>query len=233
MKMYCVFTPSHEILSTRFFLTTVPRGFEVVPYEYNQAGQGNFGETDFYQCIEFKVNMIIESIEANPGACIVWSDVDIQFFNFNPSMMEKDLGQLDMVFQRFSREGEVACGGFYALRCSPAVAQFFRNVLTVSKEETHGNEQDAINLLLKTTTLKWGILPGRYYARTHGFRPPKDLALYHATCIKPGDSVRQKTELLEGMAWIMEAPSIRLPLMQFLNIGGALSRKLSRYWRRK
>jgi hypothetical protein len=227
MKLYAVYTPSHEILCRRFFLPTVPPGFDVVSYEYKQSGQGNFGAPDFFQCIEFKVNKIIESIEQNPGACIVWSDVDIQFFNFSPSMIEGDLCDLDMAFQRFSRKGDDACGGFYALRCSPAVQQFFREVLVVSKEKTAGNEQDAINILLQTTSLKWGLLPWKYYARTHGFQPPSDIALHHATCIRPGDSVPQKIELLETMAWIMKNPGIRMPLMKLLNAGRVIAGKFS------
>jgi hypothetical protein len=54
-----------------------------------------------------------------------------------------------------------------------------------------------INRLLFTDSeavsgLTWGYLPLSYYARTHGWPPPRKLALYHANYTLGPDGIGQK-----------------------------------------
>lgn len=181
-----------------------------------------------------KTELIAQSVRDNLGDIIIWSDIDIQFFDFHPAEivlgMEGD--QLDLLFQELKPGLGLACGGFYAVRCSERTAEFFRRVVEVTRDQMNGFDQDAINLLLREgfSGVRHGFLPRRYYARIHGFVPPRDLALHHATCVTPGASVQQKLDLLGQIDWMMKAPRWRRPMYVALNFFPALLRRLCTGW---
>ena len=81
MKLYAVVTPSHRALYERFFAPSLDTtAFELNAFLLEQNGAGEFLADDWKTCIRFKLEKILESIHQNPGAVLVWSDVDIQFF---------------------------------------------------------------------------------------------------------------------------------------------------------
>ena len=86
--------------------------------------------------------------------------------------------------------------GFFVCRCNHAVRNFFDRVGQRLEEDETINEQAAVNQLLthlpENQLLKWARLPATYYARTHGWPPPRDLSLYHANYTKGSDGVEQK-----------------------------------------
>ncbi len=203
MKLHCCYTPSHRVLYERFFRPSLDASeFRLVPSELTQTGEGEFLAEDFKAAIAFKLRRIIESIRENMGEIIAWSDVDIQFFGLKRShVLAYFEPETDLAIQKLHpREGAV-CGGFYAIRCSEKTALFFEKTLEITSAETNGNEQDALNLLLGEipAPLNWKFLGPEFYARTHGLRIPGNAVLHHATCILPGDHVRQKTALLSAL----------------------------------
>ena len=67
------------------------------------------------------------------------------------------------------------------------------------------NEQDAINRLLREDgRLRWGYLPPSFYARTHGWPPPRDLAIYHANETVGRDGVNQKIAQFQELRWMRQ-----------------------------
>lgn len=203
IPLYVVITPSHRVLFDRFFLPSLDQTqFDLHALELDQAGDGEFLADDFKHCILFKVDEIITSISRHDGQVIIWSDIDIQFFGMQAADILGPFQQPGLQFaaQRLNKDSDNACGGFYAIRCCRESLDFFRAVRAATVSETQGNEQDAINLLLRRPqALRWQLLGDHFYARTHGVRMPRPVVMHHATCILPGDAVRQKLKLLSEL----------------------------------
>lgn len=97
--------------------------------------------------------------------------------------------------------------GFIVLRCSEIVRAFFIEVQNALQAHPQENEQMAVNRLLLSdsrSTLVWGYLPAGFYARTQGWPPPRQLALYHANYTKGSDGIGQKLAQFEEMEGIRQ-----------------------------
>jgi hypothetical protein len=231
MKLYAVVTPSHRSLYERFFLPSLDtNAFELNPCFLEQEGAGAFLAEDWKSCIRFKLEKILESIHQNLGSIVVWSDIDIQFFGLQPSHILSYFAQeTDFVAQRWSLADDVICGGFYSIRCSPRMYDFFTEVSMLTPERTGGNEQDAINLALKTspTRIRWRGFGPEFYSRSHGIRIPHNALLHHATCIVPKDYVNQKISMLENLQNFNRWHPIQKQLFVLKQLPGALKRKFA------
>jgi hypothetical protein len=231
MKLFCVVTPSHQLLYERFFLPSLDtNAFELHAHFLDQAGAGDFLADDFKNCIRFKLEKILESIRENPDSVLVWSDIDIQFFGLRPRHIFSYFGsQEDFVGQRLSRTTEEVCGGFYAIRCSAKTNEFFEEVRELTRNETGGNEQDAINLALKTSRIRlnWRLFGLEFYSRTHGVRIPFDALLHHATCVSSKNYIQQKISLLARLQNFDRWSRLRKQLYVFQEVPGVLKRKLA------
>lgn len=236
MKIFCVVTESHEVLLDHFFKPSIPRDFQLEIYSAPQKGNGNAMEADWLDCLLFKVKCIQDSIERNPGEILIWSDIDIQLFNLTPERVRNEFVGNDstILFQRLTRKRPEVCGGFYFLRATDEAAAFFREVYKVAQTETSGHDQDAMNLLLlqRNFPIKWGLLPHQYYARTHGFPPPADIAIYHATSISLTNHVGDKIDQLKEIQWMMANPGPRRSTLFLKNLPGAIVRRLRAYFAR-
>lgn len=206
MRIFCCFTPAHEVLFRKIFLPSVPARFEVEPTEIALEGHGDFLSPEFLQCIKKKIDLVLKSITDHRGEVIVWSDVDIRFFKISPDALESALGQREIVFQKESPRLSDVNTGFFVCRCTEPVSGFFHKV--AADLERHGgeNEQMVINRILREGSgdLSWGYLPASYYARTHGWPPPRSLALYHANYTKGADGVGQKLSQFQEMERIRQ-----------------------------
>ncbi len=114
------------------------------------------------------------------------SDVDVQFFpRFDAEAFQTHFNSFgcDLVFQkeRFRpRDTEVNCG-FYVGRNTKAVRDLLQAALEDLESSQIKNEQMAVNALLRSTNLPHASFDRRFYARTHGFPPPKDIWMHHAS----------------------------------------------------
>jgi len=232
MKLYCVITPSHRSLYQRFFVPSLARSeFELQAFWLDQAGNGEFLADDFTNCIKFKLAKIRESIQQNRGEIIVWSDIDIQFFGLRPDHILAYFDpETDFVAQRLNSRDDVICGGFYAIRCSIKMTDFFDRVTLVTHKETGGNEQEAINsvLAIAPNSINSRLFGSEFYARSHGIRIPPDARLHHATCVVQGDSIRQKTQMLEALQHFDQWSPLKKNWYVLQRLPAALCRKLGR-----
>lgn len=230
IPIYAVITPSHRVLYDRFFLPSLDQeSFELFAIDLEQEGKGEFLADDFKRCILFKIEQIIASIKRHHGKIILWSDVDIQFFGLTAERLLQPFADKELQFaiQRLLAVGDEGCGGFYALRCNEQMLAFFESVLHTTVHETRGNEQDAINVLLRRPLApKWAFLGPEYYARTHGVWLPSDAVIHHATCIVAGDAVKQKVKLLEDLSGFDQWTVFRLGTFRITSVFKALLRRL-------
>ncbi|MFZ4773881.1 MAG: putative nucleotide-diphospho-sugar transferase [Terrimicrobiaceae bacterium] len=211
--LYCCYTPAHEILYQEVFLPSVPAGFEVRASVIGIEGRGDYLSDEFLQCIRAKLDLVVTSIEENLGQEIVWSDVDIRFFDVTPDGLGVQLlsADCDILFQRESPRMLDVNTGFFVCHCTQPVLDFFRTIRTELDLYPEENEQMVVNRLILPLAshsqrlrhvVQWGYLPAGFYARTHGWPPPRHLALYHANYTKGRDAIRQKRAQFSEIACV-------------------------------
>ncbi|MDB6174718.1 MAG: hypothetical protein JWL59_4029 [Chthoniobacteraceae bacterium] len=210
------YTPAHEVLYRNFFLATLPKGTRVEAEAVSQSGAGDLYSPEWHFCVTNKIRILLRAIAANPGELFMWSDVDVQFFDFRVEVLQKEMEErkLDCLFLR---EGIVlpsghrdANTGFFICRSSDVTRRFFEQVLQRMESVERPNDQTFINGLLdEGFPLQWDLLANRYYCRSLGFPPPRGLALHHATMTNSvSDKIRQlqlvrmaETGGITGRAW--------------------------------
>ncbi len=105
---------------------------------------------------------------------IVFSDVDIYFYGKVKADLMESLGNRDICFMKDHNSDITGrCGGFFVLRVSRKMKDFFEEVLERLRSHTdkdvsfETSEQSTINTLLnEREDISWDYLPQRYY--THG-----------------------------------------------------------------
>lgn len=196
MKFFCTYTPAHEVLYRDWFLPSVPEGIDVTAIPANIPGSGDFLSEEFLRCIRAKIAMIVDSIRENPDEWIIWTDIDILLFPGIKKKIETVIKNADdrcLFFQMETKsEGEVNAG-FILIRCGQNTDSFFTEVGERLKRETEKNEQTVENEMLREGDApSWGYLPVEFVARTHGWPPPRNMAIYHANYTLGADGVGQK-----------------------------------------
>lgn len=215
MKIHCCYTPAHEPLFRRYFQPSLPRAFSLEAYPLEIAGAGDFLSVEFLRCIREKMALVRQSISANAGEVIVWSDVDVVFQGNPVALIEaafaRDAG-LEFLFQREAKRLPDVNTGFFALRCDERTAAFFEQLARRLEAEPARNEQAVANdmLVRDGDPIRWDYLPWAFYARTHGWPPPRDAVLYHANYTKGADGVGQKMAQFEEFARISRGGPARL-----------------------
>jgi hypothetical protein len=204
MKLFCCWTPAHQVLFDQCFAPSVPADFSLVSTTLEIAGRGDFLSAEFLRCIHEKIGLILASLRENGGELLVWSDIDIEFFNLSAARLAEELGDHDIAFQCEGARTPDINSGFFICRSGERTVSFFERVLEELRKEPESNEQLVINRLLATRSvdLSWTRLPMRYYARTHGWPPPSDLALYHANATMGRDGVGQKIRQFEELHFV-------------------------------
>jgi hypothetical protein len=203
---------AHEILYRNYFLPTLPAGFEVRVRDLGRnASDGSYMSEEWQNAMLGKISHALDFCRESPeDSLFIVSDVDVQFFPpFGEDQFRRDFSALhcEMAFQKERlREGdrEANCG-FYAARNTPAVRALLQKALENLQADSVRNEQSAVNDLLGRDLVRWNFLPPRYYGRTHGFPPPRDIVLHHASWtfnipqkIRQLDRVRR---IVRGGAW--------------------------------
>lgn len=196
MKIFCCYTPAHEILLNDYFRLSLPGAFSLTAHRLEIEGSGDYSSPEFIRCIVRKVELVAESLRRHPGETLVWSDVDIRFFKITPEALSDCLGNHDIALQReFSSSDQEANVGFFVCRASEKLARFFDRVSEGLRQEPEKLEQYLINKLLREPALEvisWTFLPNHYYARSHGWPPPRHFAIYHANCTGGTGGVSRK-----------------------------------------
>ena len=184
------------MLFRKYFEPSLPNTFEIQRSLLEIHGSGDFRTPEFLRCICSKVDLILESLQQNAGEIVVWSDVDIRFFDITPEILTACLGEHDIVFQREGhKDTDINCG-FFVCRCTNRLSKFFEMVKEGLLQDPVANDQMIINRLLSNASLDllWAYLPFSFYARTHGWPPPQKLALYHANATMGRSGIAQKEQ---------------------------------------
>lgn len=208
MKLFCCYTPAHEIVFRKHFLPSVPPSFAVQAEQIELEGPGDYLSPEFLRCIDRKAQLILDSLQANEDEVVAWSDVDIRFFDLSEGDLLADLGAHDIAFQREGKVGAAVNTGFFVCRSNKRVFTFFEKMKELLLTNPAANEQFVVNNLMQTAFEKvsWTHLPNAYYARTQGWPPPRNLRLYHANFTMGTNGVEQKLKQFEELDFLQRFP---------------------------
>lgn len=209
-----VLSSAHEVLYRRYFEPTLPEGLRIVPLQLgDNQSDGSYMSKEWQDANCAKVRHALAFCRQAPeGEPFIVSDVDVQFFPaFNAERFLKYVDSLgcDLAFQceRF-REGDTEANcGFYTGRNTPAVRRLLESSLESLERDSVKNEQNAVNRMLGELRISYAMLDHRFYARTHGFPPPKDIWMHHASWTT---TIPEKIRQLDRVKRIIGSGSLRL-----------------------
>lgn len=188
IKLYSIYTDENKCLRG-IFLQSIKDEWEIDINYFGKAGEGegNFGTPGWYAILSKKIEFLIAKIRGNWGKIIIWSDIDIQFFNKCSDLINREIIDKDIVFLSEHWPERKVNTGFIVMRCNPKTLSLFETVLQAKIESLPYADQSAINdiLINNDIGIKWGILPKQFWAMSHGGLPPQDIVLHHATCTMP------------------------------------------------
>lgn len=231
VKVFCCYTPAHEVLLREYFEPSLPDDFELVAHAVPTPGAGDFLSPEFLECIRRKIDLVIASLKDHPGEVILWSDVDIIFLRGSAHELLEELvsSGKDILFQTEGKLTKEVNTGFIVCRCGPSTIRFFEAIRDQLLSQPDKNEQWVANHLLQKgiENLEWGYLPMDYYARTHGWPPPKSIRIYHANYTLGKDGIGQKIRQFRELRLIR---NYGLPVTILIGLG-KIPRKLKNKFR--
>ena len=169
------------------------------------------------------------------------ADVDIRFFDLVPAALEGIEPRADVLFQREACRYADVNAGFVVIRCSARTGRFFARIREALAAHPGENEQRLLNRMLFGNAVnnplfaasgagagevEWGYLPWGFYARTHGWPPPRRLTIYHANYTAGADAVGQKIRQFEELDWIRRHPILGRWWSCARRVPGAFARRL-------
>jgi len=193
VKLYAVYTDGAKILRDEWFLKSLQDDWElnILQVEISEKKYGDFSTPGFKDAVKKKTELILNSIKDNFGEVIIWSDLDIQFFDKCSDTIENSIKEKDVVFQSEFGDSREVNVGFMAIRCNQKILEFWQAVLKrVNSPEWNQpavNDQSIINDLLRKEPIdiKYGIFPERFWAMSHFAKTPRNILLHHANCTAP------------------------------------------------
>jgi hypothetical protein len=128
IKLYALYTPSHETLKDKYFLPSIQDDFEVILQFCKQTSPSAvFMSQGWTDTTLAKVELIIRAIEENMGDIFIFSDVDIQFFAPIQEIILDLMQNKDIIMQRNNPRGDL-CTGFFACRASKKTLRIWQDV---------------------------------------------------------------------------------------------------------
>lgn len=187
LKVYSVYTNETAVLKD-IFLNSIKDDWDISMKKWEPVGNdGDFGSPGFIKLLRHKMEYLIELIQENFGNIIIWSDVDIQFFNPCTDLINACMADHDILFQAERWPEKEINSGFMVIRCNASTLVLFEHVLKAKMEEMRHIDQTAINNVLNSNciNIKWDVLPQQFWAFSHGPVPPRDVVMHHANCTIP------------------------------------------------
>lgn len=193
LKLYAIYTPSHECLKNDFFLPSLQDDFTVIFKLHKQTCKSaQFMTRGWTQTTIQKVNLIIEAIQENWDNIFIFSDVDIQFFGPIEETIRSLMEGKDMIIQKNSPDG-VLCSGFFACRGNKKTLELWKDVKKEMKKDLQCSDQKSLNRCIRRSAHKniiWDYLPdnffgggtltGRYWQPNMQLPIPHDIIMHHA-----------------------------------------------------
>ncbi len=166
IKIYAIYTPSHEQLFHDWLLRSVQEfgEFELIAECHAQeCPSGDFMQDGWVKTMERKVDLVIKAIHDNWGDIFIHADVDIQFLDYCADLIKHEMCNVDLAFQRENPAGGL-CGGFFVCRANEKTLALFEQVKKIMCSER--NDQICLNDLLRFSNpfnIAWKYLPECFF----------------------------------------------------------------------
>lgn len=200
IKLYALYTPSHEVLKDQFFLPSIQDDFDIILEFCDQTcASAKFMSEGWTDTTMRKVDLIIRAIQENWGSFFIFSDVDIQFFGPIQQHIINLIKNKDIVIQRNTPDG-VMCTGFFVCRGNEKTLQLWQDVKKVMQKNSLNSDQNSFNRCIKRHSKQnkynvvWGYLPDIFFGggtlTGYEWRPgmtlpiPPDIVMHHANWTK-------------------------------------------------
>jgi len=216
IKLYALYTPSHEVLKDHYFLPSIQDDFEIV-FEFCEqtCPTAKFMSEGWTKTTMHKVDLIIRAVEENWGKVFIFSDVDIQFFAPIQDIILELMEGKDIIMQKNNPDG-VLCTGFFACRANEKTLRLWTDVKKTMQKKKLNSDQISLNQCIKKRSkrnpygLVWDYLPDSFFGggtlTGYEWRPgmnlpvPSDIMMHHANWT-PG--VENKIKQLKLVAKIV------------------------------
>ncbi len=227
MNIYCLVTPSHDVLLRDWFLRTLPAACHAVPY-FLDAPPEVFAEGNWHHIVAHKFEVLEQAFACEPEhAVFILSDVDLRFYGPFATDIQRRMQGMDILFQHnrpsLPQTHEHVCTGFVAVRNTPASRTFFRRAhawLQQCNRPDMGDQNACIHILEhQPGALRFGYLPTTYWSpgSERGrwqpglpLHPPPHLILHHANhTVGIAHKIAQLTAV-EKLLHDASAPSVLL-----------------------
>jgi hypothetical protein len=200
MNIHVFFNDGQKVLFERYFAPSLKDDWPIIVHPIRNLNQGqNFGTQGFKKIIHQKIDTLLNKIFPleEHGYGFILSDIDMQFFKPCDTIVRDYLERHDIVFQREHSHTAEVNTGFVAMRVTPEVINFWRQIEFELKDALDNprfvNEQSIANALLATAPqLNWGVFPNEIWAwSNHRYRffPTivhlPSICLHHANCTTP------------------------------------------------
>jgi len=196
IKLYALYTPSHEVLKDEYFLPSIQDDFDIVLEFCEQTcATAKFMNEGWTKTTMRKVDLIIRAIEENWGKIFIFSDVDIQFFAPIQDTILALMEGKDIIMQRNNPSG-VLCTGFFACRGNEKTLRLWKDVKKTMQKKSSNSDQNSFNQCIKKKSkrnpygLVWDYLPDSFFGggtlTGYEWRPgmylpiPEDIKMHHA-----------------------------------------------------
>jgi Nucleotide-diphospho-sugar transferase len=214
MKLYTLYTPSHETLLMKYFLPSFNSsyGLDLVIRKIPQyCNSGEYMKDGWISTMLKKVEYHIASCEENYNQIFAYSDCDVQFFVQDDrslyNTLIEELGDYDIACQDdvhpfFNRN--TYCAGFFVCKSNDRVLNFFHKILhDMIKNQPLLHDQQALNNNL--SMLKHKMLSNKFFTHaqktkkiwtdeTDDFTINNDILVHHANWTH---GIQNKIRLLE------------------------------------
>ncbi len=154
MRILSVCSPSHEPFRDQWFLPTLPPGFEPEVLDVDQTCASALHRTEGWrEAVSPRYGLIADAITRAPDEIMVYSDIDVRFFDLRPETVIAALGDSDLALQRDSYTGRV-CSGFFVFRGNARVLALMRSMQEQLAAEASMCDQPLLNDLMEVK--RWG-----------------------------------------------------------------------------
>ena len=168
MRLYGLYTPTHDVLVREWFLPTLQDNFDLHLSREEQIGSPelhHYGTDEFNKTTLRKVGLTLNAIEENWDDVFIVSDVDIQFFGPTEQLLRESIKDRDIVFQQNQANGEINVG-FFVCRGNARTRLLWTTIQDILRERTDRNDQDVLNhLMFRRLPRPFGTLPLNHWTQ--------------------------------------------------------------------
>lgn len=206
MELHYLINDTMRPLAEKYFLPSIPKGFELKEHSSDLWTSGNFDQDNYGELMIIRTDAIQREIETRlDGGLMMWCDIDIAFYRDDVAGLAKLAEGKDLLFQKEVRDpANSLCNfGVQVIRRNTRSLVFYARLALLQKISDDPHDQAWGNRLLCFEDAPvWEHLPFVYSSESNG-GVRRDSVLYHANASGATDSIRNKCDQLDRAAIVV------------------------------